>query len=394
MIFNSTLEDKLQQQASKLVDAQQFSTIAWQLIQHKNLLSSGFVSSPSAAAVNANPIYRIYSMTKPVVSLVAIQLMAENKLRLDDKVADYIPAMSSLKVLNANGQSVSLETPITIEHLLTHTAGFSYDFLPECSVASLYREAELSSRADRSLAQVIGMLTTMPLVSQPGTQWRYSVATDVLAHVLENVTGKALPDLLAESVFEPLGMSDTAFYVPADKLERLMPVYGARDLGHVMINSDAPNELHPIDVSASCPADAGSGFYRGGHGLFSTLADYQKFMGVLQTGLSLDGQRMVGANEFELMWSDRLAPSLKPMVLGFNVLGGYGWNLMGRVMQDPAQCEFRTVAGEGGWSGAASTYFWIDRANDLSGIVMTQYIGSTVHLGPLMQHAAYGMFSD
>jgi len=285
-----------------------------------------------------------------------------------------------------------LQYAITIEHLLTHTAGFSYDFLPDCPVATLYREAQISGLATRPLAEVIGMLTRLPLASQPGATWRYSVATDVLAHVLENATGLSLPELLHKHVFEPLGMHDTDFFVPEDKADRLLPMFGSRELGQVMTESVEPNTLNPLDVSASYPANQDSGFYRGGHGLFSTLNDYQKFMVALQTGESPDGQQLLSANGFELMWGDRMDDALKPLVLGFNVMGGYGWNLMGRVMQDPAQCEFRTSLGEGGWSGAASTYFWIDRDNAISGIAMSQYIGSTAHLGALMQHAGYGMF--
>jgi len=374
-----------------LVDAQQFHSVEWQLLQKKNVLSGGLVS---AAQTPTSPIYRIYSMTKPIVSFVAMQLIGEKRLKLDDHVAKFIPAMSELKVLDNNGNSEPLSTPITIEHLLTHTAGFSYDFLPDCAVAQMYRETELSGRGDRPLAEVIGLLTALPLAYQPGTKWRYSVATDVLAHVLENVTGRTLPELLSECVFSPLGMHDTAFHVEADKLGRLLPMYGARELGEVLVESDQPNIMNAMDVEPGYPSMEGSGFYRGGHGLFSTLTDYQKFMHVLQTGESLEGQRLIGEDTFELMWGNRLPDSLKPLVLGFNVLGGYGWNLMGRVMQDPTQCEFKTVVGEGGWAGAASTYFWIDRTNNISGIAMSQYIGSNPHLGALMQHAAYGMFSD
>lgn len=397
--FNSTNSDKLEQQAQQLIDQGQFSSIEWQLIQQKKILSSGFVAVDSETTSIVSPIYRIYSMTKPVVSLVALQLIGENKLQLTDKVSQYIPAMANVQVFNAKGQLEKLSTPITIEHLLTHTAGFSYDFLPDCPVATQYREAQISGRGDRALAEVIGLLTTIPLAFQPGTQWRYSVATDVLAHVLEKVTGKALPELLSECVFTSLGMQDTAFHVSADKSNRLLPMYGARDLGQVMSESDKPNTLSEMNVDAGYPStitgdNANSGFYRGGHGLFSTLVDYQKFINVLQTGKSLEGQTVIGRDTFELMWGNRISDKLKPLVLGFNVLGGYGWNLMGRVMQDPAQCEFKTVEGEGGWAGAASTYFWVDRANDISGIAMSQYIGSTPHLGAVMQHAAYGMFSE
>jgi len=169
-------------------------------------------------------------------------------------------------------------------------------------------------------------------------------------------------------------------------------MFGSRELGHVMVESNEPNILNVIDVEPSYPANQQSGFYRGGHGLFSTLADYVKFMHVLETGRSADGRQLLSDNNFNLMWSNRVDQSLLPLVLGFNVMGGYGWNLMGRTMLDPAQCEYGTAPGEGGWSGAASTYFWVDRKQGISGIAMTQYIGSTVQLGALTQNAAYAMF--
>ncbi len=394
LVFNTQTPDKVQAQAQQLIDEHQFNSIEWNLTQNGQTLSSG------ATAVNSNtlgataPLYRIYSMTKPIVSFVAMQLIDEGKLKLNDLVSHFIPAMADVKVLGSGGSVEALQNQITIEHLLTHTAGFSYDFLPDCPVAERYREVQLSGNATRSLAEVIGMLTTLPLVSQPGTQWRYSVATDVLAHVLENASGQALPELLHTRIFEPLNMQDTAFHVPDDKLDRLLPMYGSRELGQVMVDSEVPNTLDLIDVEPSYPAHKQKDFYRGGHGLFSTLADYEKFMHVLQTGTSPDGQQMLSDNTFNLMWSNRVDNALQPLVLGFNELGGYGWNLMGRTMLNPEQSEIRTAVGEGGWAGAASTYFWIDRKNAVSGIVMAQYLGSTPHLGALIQHAAYGMFNE
>ena len=389
--LNSNLNgnDKVQAAAKKLISESQFNSIEWR-VTHKGVVhSEGAETVAPATMPDDDAIYRIYSMTKPIVSFVAMQLIDEGKLQLDDEVGQFIPAMGELNVLEADGGLTALSQAITIEHLLTHTAGFSYDFLPDCAVAERYRDVQISGDASRTLAQVIGMLSNLPLASQPGTQWRYSVATDVLAHVLENVTGLDLPELLHTRIFKTLNMQDTAFYVPEHKIDRLLPMFGSRELGQVMSDSQEPNTLNPLDVSASYPAEEENGFYRGGHGLFSTLNDYVKFMHVLQTGESLSGQRMLSSETFELMWSDRIHQSMQPLELGFNVLGGYGWNLMGRVMLDPEQCEFNTSIGEGGWAGAASTYFWIDRGNNYSGIAMSQYLGSTAHLGALMHHAAY-----
>jgi len=391
--FDSQATDKIQSQAQALIDQRQFNNIEWRVAQHGQALSKGAFAIDLSALNNKEPIYRIYSMTKPIVSFVAMQLVDEGKLQLNDLVSHFIPAMAKVQVLDAKGSVGALQSPITIEHLLTHTAGFSYDFLPDCAVAERYREVHLSGKAERSLAEVIGMLTTLPLASQPGSQWRYSVATDVLAHVLENVSGQSLPELLQTRIIGPLGMSETAFFVADENLDRLQPMFGSRDLGQVMIESDEPNTLNVLDVESSYPTNKPDTFYRGGHGLFSTLSDYVKFMHALQTGATLSGQQLLSENTLNLMWSNRIDDALQPLVLGHNVMQGYGWNLMGRTMIDTDQSDIRTAIGEGGWAGAASTYFWVDRNNGINGIVMTQYLGSTPRLGALMQHAAYGMFT-
>jgi len=391
LTYHSSPRDLIAEQVGKFIDTKQFHSIEWQLDQSGNVLSSGFESIETDAPAIKNPIYRIYSMTKPMVSFVAMQLIQENRLSLTDSVAMYIPAFANLEVLSGDGSLESLQTDITIEHLLTHTAGFSYDFLPDCKVAERYRDVQLCGNASRSLTETIGLLTTMPLAYQPGSEWRYSVATDVLAHVLENVTGLTLPDLLAERILKPLEMNDTAFSVSDDSVDRLLPIFGARDLGQVMTESTEPNELIPVDVTESYPIDSAE-FYRGGHGLYSTLADYQKFMHVLKTGSTASGEAMLFPNTFDTMWGNHVSESLMPLTIGFNPMHGYGWNYVGRLMHDLPKSVLRSYSGEGGWSGAASTYFWIDRENDITGIVMAQYIGSTAQLGPMMQHAAYGMF--
>lgn len=377
--------------AESLVQQKLFSSIEWQVVKQNQSISEGLqaVDTATIASIDAPAIYRIYSMTKPIVSFVAMQLVDQNKLALDDPLSRYIPAMGALKVLNSKGGLDALETPITIRHLMTHTAGFSYDFQPNCKVAEQYRDVKLSGDATRSLAEVIGMLTTLPLAYRPGSRWKYSVATDVLAHVIENVTNKSLPELLSELIFKPLGMQDTAFHVASDKQERLLPMYGPRDLGDVVVESTEPNQLTQIDVNNSYPFSEDADFYRGGHGLFSTLSDYMKFMYVLQHGASPDGQRFMADATLNEMWTDQLDAKLLPIGVGFNLMMGYSWNLAGRLMINTDEAQFKTVHGEGGWSGAASTYFWIDKANDISGIVMTQYLGSTTPLGLSMMSAAY-----
>ncbi len=389
--------------ADRYTGAGWFADIAWQ-VMHKGVVVSEGVSTADKAvsaskstststSTSTSPIYRIYSMTKPVVAVVALQLIEEQRLSLKTNLADVLPEFSRLQV-SQNGELESLNTPVTIEHLLTHTAGFSYDFLPDCPVAALYREAELSQDGSRSLASYIEALAQLPLCSQPGAEWRYSVSMDVLAHVLEKITNQDLPTLLESRVFAPLGMSDTGFSVNTASTSRLKSIYGARQLGEVMVTSTEPNELHQINVETSYPSNTATSnsshaFYRGGHGLFSTLHDYVKFMRVLQDGCSADGKALLSRPMVQMMWKNRLAESQRPIGIGENMMAGYGWNLFGRLMLNTRDAEVLSNAGEGGWSGAASTYFWVDRQLEFSGIVLSQYLGSTTALGPSMQHMAY-----
>ena len=380
----------LHSHADGLVKAKLFDSIAWQVNRGNECLSSGQVSS---ATVPNKPIYRIYSMTKPIVSVLALQLIEQGLLQLNSPVSKYLPAMGSLKVCsNANGGAGSElgAKAMTIAHLLTHTAGFSYDFIPNCSVANQYRQIGLTENAERSLEEYVRLLSDLPLASQPGETWRYSVATDVLAHVLEVVSAKPLPELMADNILRPLGMAETGFCVNEKQFSRVMPMFGSRNLGEVMSDSDAPNELVQMDVGKGYPLNSQS-FYRGGHGLYSTLDDYLLFAQMLRSGKSVDGESILSTPMVNMMWANRIPASMQPLWLAHSKLSGYGWNLMGRVMLDIGSADVLTSAGEGGWSGAAATYFWVDRNFDLTGVVMTQYLGSTTPVGQQLQSLSYAM---
>jgi len=211
----------------------------------------------------------------------------------------------------------------------------------------------------------------------------------VLAHVLELITGSDLPSLLKTRLLDPLGMTDTAFSVNDSQISRLLPMYGVTALGEVNLESATPNKLDLMDVEKAYPSSLDSGFYRGGHGLYSTMDDYTRFLPVLFNGCSVDGEPLLSSPMVAHMWRNRIADTLRPLAIGEKKMMGYGWNLFGRVMLETNKAELLTSAGEGGWAGAASTYFWIDRANQFSGVVLAQYLGSTTALGPCMQHMAY-----
>jgi CubicO group peptidase (beta-lactamase class C family) len=309
---------------------------------------------------------------------------------LFESLASYDPAFANMQVLTADGRLRPAERPITVEDLFTHRAGFSYEFISGCHIAPAYRESEVSSDGLCSLGEMMERLAELPLAFQPGSQFRYSVATDVLAHVIERATDRPLNDLLDEHIFTPLGMDDTAYHVPPEKRDRLMPMFGITDISELAPLKPRPQELTPADVSAMYPCDRLE-FRRGGHGLFSTLQDYMKFARLLHTGRGPEGGTLLGRKTLEMMRANRIPAEQLPLTIGLNPLPGYGWGLGVRVMMDVGKAMALTGHGELGWAGAASTYFFVDPAEELLGVFMTQYLGAVLPLNEELRSAAYQM---
>ncbi len=396
MEFQSTRAASLRNHVQRQVATRQFAGVAW-CIEHRGKLvargAAGHRDAQSSQALSDDTLYRLYSMTKPIVSVHCLQLIEQGLLQLDDPVSRWIPAFGSQQVLGTDGSLQPCQRPVTIEDLLTHRSGLSYDFLPCCPVADQYRAAQLAADGSRSLQDLSEALASMPLAHQPGKRWYYSYSTDVLASIIERVSNKSLADCLADSLFRPLGMSDTAFHVSQENRHRLAQMFGQRELGEVpmaVVSGQPPaNQLRAMDVDASYPV-CDMNFARGGIGLYSTIDDYRQFMAVLMHGQAPSGEWIVSRPMLNLLWQNRLSDSQMPIAIGDKAYPGYGWGLMGRVMVDTSVSTRLSAVGEGGWAGAASTYFWVDRAMQFSGIVMTQYLGSEVTLGPDVQALAYG----
>ena len=382
----------MQDIADGYVAAEKYAGIEWAVeVDGETFLSgtSGHADAAAQAGIPAGAIYRIYSMTKPIVSLLALILMEQGKLRLYDMLAQHDPRFGKLRVLTADGDILPLVRPITVEDLLTHRAGFTYEFIPGCHVSQYYRAANIIADGDRSLDDMMGALAQQPIAFQPGSQWRYGVSIDVLAHVCQRATNRSLFDLLSEYIFAPLGMDDTAFGVPADKLERLMPMYGVGDLSALPALELTPQTLEPLNVDVMHPYDKPDTFQRGGHGLYSTLSDYQAFARMLIDGKAQDGSPIVSRKTHEMLRANRLPAAQVPIKIGPNALPGYGWGLIGRVLLDHGQSMGLSGEGEFGWAGAASTHFWVDAEERMSGVVMTQYLGASLPLADDMRTAAY-----
>ena len=380
------------------VAAGRFAGVAWRTVRGGGAVDAGLEGHADIERrrpLADDDLYRIYSMTKPVVSIAALQLVEEGRLCLADPVSRWLPGFAHARVLRRDGALERAARAPRIEDLLTHRAGLSYDFIPGCPVGALCREAELMADGGRSLEELANVLATLPLAHDPGTRWHYGYNTDVLARVVEMVDGRALGEALRERLFAPLGMVDTAFGVPEAERQRLLPMHGARPLDEVAAEMDeADQRLAPLDVDRGYPADAAGTFARGGIGLFSTLGDYARLLEVLMDGGPPHGPRLLSAPMLELAWTNRLPRDQRPIRVGDKAYPGYGWGLTGRIMIDPGEALRLTSPGEGGWAGAASTWFWVDRARRFSGLVMAQYLGSAVPLGQRVQAAAYATLTD
>ena len=346
----------------------------------------GFQDVEAGMSMAPDTIFRIYSMTKPIVSTALMLLHEEGAFQLEQSVAQYLPAFAATKVLAADGSLVDQARPMQIRDVLSHTSGLTYDFMSDNPVAQMYRDARIMHDAARPLDAVIDELATLPLAFQPGTRWHYSVGIDVAARLIEVLSGQALGDFLQERLFGPLAMADTGFGVPDDQIGRVSAMYGLPDLvgenysAVQLVEAALSGFNERIDVSATYPTSTPDVFQRGGLGLFSTAADYMRFAQMLANGGTLDGTRVVGRKTLELMHSNHMPAELLPYELLGLPVPGMGFGLGSRVMLDVAQTAGSGSVGEFGWAGAAKTYYWVDPAEELVGVFMSQYM--TGVLGP------------
>ncbi len=374
--------------AQRNIDNNQFASIEWQIEKDGDLFDEGSVTRPDLDwQYPQNPIYRIYSMTKPIVALMGVILVERGQLHLSTALADILPEFSKLEVMRLDGSREQAH-PIIIEQLFTHRAGFTYNFFPDCPVSSLYREDGLVNDGECSLNDFVSRAAQLPLANQPNERWHYSIATDILARVLEVVSGKPLGALLQHEIFDTLDMPDTQYFISPFERDRLLPMYG-RSLDEILNTPEATSELRKIDVANQYPCDRPATFARGGHGLFSTTKDYMRFAQFCLTGHSAMGVPLVSRKMMDFMWANRLPAEQLPYWLGPFPAPGYGFNLFGRIMIDPGQAISLTGLGEGGWGGAASTFFWADRNESFAGVIMTQNLGTLSSMRTDMMAAAY-----
>lgn len=318
--------------------------------------------------IQLDTIFRIYSMTKPITSVALMMLYEQGLFHLTDPVSKFIPGFKKVKVLVNGLELADPARDITIHDLLTHTAGLSYGDDEETQVDQLYRQADLF-RADITLEEMIRRLTDLPLAHQPGQVWHYSVATDVLGYLVELISGMSLDDFFEQNIFQPLGMADTSFSVPPERIDRFATLYGPTEDG----------ALEVLDRPATSEWLAPVSLYSGGHGLVSTAADYLRFAQMVLNKGELHGVRLLGPRTIGLMTTNHLPPALLPIAMGDAQMPGIGFGLGFSVMMDVARSGMMGSVGLHGWGGYASTHFWVDPQERLVGVLMLQLLPSRTY---------------
>jgi CubicO group peptidase (beta-lactamase class C family) len=328
----------------------------------------------TGSAMQDASIFRIYSMTKPVVSLAALMLAEEGMLQPGDPVAKYLPQFAGQQVGVEEGGSLRLHPVVrdaTVHDLLRHTAGFTYEFLGASQVQQQYAAVDIDSRS-RSNAEFCKVLAALPLAHQPGSCWHYSRATDVLGAVLEVATGQKLGELLRERIFEPLAMKDTGFAVPPAHWNRIAePFARDPDSGEAVVMLDG----HQV------PA-----FESGGGGLLSTAADYVRFLQLMRNRGTLEGTRLVSRKTIEWMTSDHLGSI--PAEGGL-LLPGYGFGLGFAVRLASGLAPQPGSPGQYFWSGIGGTSFLVDPAEDLFAMLLTQAPNQRIFFRNVFRHLVY-----
>jgi CubicO group peptidase (beta-lactamase class C family) len=323
-------------------------------------------------------IVRIYSMTKPLTTVAAMMLYEQGRFQLDDPISRCLPEFRAPRVASGGAMfgklnSVPAGREITFRDPMTHTSGLTYWFMEASPVDAAYRAAGIDlNHTDQPLEEMVRRIAALPLIAQPGAEWNYSVATDVLGHLVAVISERPFDDFLREKVIRPLGMADTDFFVPADKASRFAACYGPTKEGGITLTDDP--QVSPFLRPPAAPS--------GGGGLVGTAADYMRFCQFMLNKGELDGVRLLGRKTIELMTSNHLPGDMAAMGQpNFNesTTVGVGFGLGFSVMLDPARAQIVGTPGEFSWGGAASTGFWCDPAEDMAVVLLTQLAPSSTY---------------
>jgi len=350
----------------RLVDNKELAGIQTAIIRKGKLAhydSYGFANIQEGTPLDEHSIFRIFSMTKPIVSVALMKLYDEGKFKLEDPIYHYLPAFREMKLYTDTALHVA-QNPIRIIDLLRHTSGLSYGNGQHAELNQLYAEANLYSSKDNK--EFVQKLSTLPLLFEPGTDWQYGLSTNICGHLIEVLSGMSLDSYLQEHIFTPLRMNDTHFQVPAEKIDRFTVGYGWREDSGLHIVEEQRANRYVDEVS----------LYNAGGGLVSTIFDYLKFCQMILNQGEANGIRILEETTVELMLEDHLT-SVRRYQERFRLpLGEYGFGL-GFAIRGTSETELDKVYG---WGGAVGTYFKIDIENDLAYVMMIQ-LSPYRHLG-------------
>ncbi|MBI1405123.1 MAG: serine hydrolase [Caulobacter sp.] len=387
--FSSERLARMDATMKALVDQGRIPGVVTYVARHGKVVNYniyGKADLATGAPLTENTIFRMYSQTKPVTGVAMMILFEEGKWKLDDPVTKYVPEFKNLKVfkgLDEKGEPIlePVSRSATMRELMSHTAGFAYGLVTDNPVDKAYRDSRLLG--SKTLQDMVTEASQLPLASQPGEQWKYSIAVDVQGYIIEKLSGQSLPDFMQSRIFGPLGMKDTAFYVPDDKKPRQASLYTYNRVGQI-IPADG---FMVLDVSK--PPTAASG----GGGLMSTVADYARFAQMLANGGELGGVRILAPSTIRLMATNHLTDDQ----LARRPLGdGVGFGLDFAVVMDPAKAGTPAGKGSFSWGGAAGTWFWVDPENDIIVLGMIQVLGGggALRLDELSQQLVYSALVD
>ena len=375
---------------SRYIDAGRFPGTQLLVYRRGKVVHSvvqGFADLERRVPVRDDTIFRIYSMTKPITSVAFMMLFEEGRVALDEPVHKYIPEWKNLGVFVA-GTSPSFLTrptsrPMQIVDLLRHTSGLTYGIQQRSNVDAAYREKKIAEAG--TLQGMVEELAQVPLEFSPGEAWNYSVSADVLGYLIGKISGRPFEQFLKERIFDPLGMADTGFYVPSAKAARFAACYSADPPGKLMFRpTERKGTLTLLDDPTKSAYLSPPSFVSGGGGLVSTASDYLTFCRALINGGELGGTRLLGPKTLQLMTSNHLPggvdlPALSRSMFSEATNSGIGFGLGFAVTMDPAKALLPGSAGEYFWGGAAGTAFWVDPAEELIAIFMTQLMPSSAY---------------
>ncbi|MBT6586662.1 MAG: beta-lactamase family protein [Gammaproteobacteria bacterium] len=353
--------------------------------------TAGVADLDTGEAFSREAIVRAYSMTKPIVTAAAMMLYEEGCFQLDHPISTYLPEFTSPEVWTGGelSNTVPAESPIAVWHIMSHTSGLTYGFMQANVVDAEYRARGIEQPSPNiNLEEWVKALSEIPLICHPGSEWNYSVSTDVLGRLVEVWSGMSLDVFLEERIFKPLGMVDTGFFVRAENKERLSAMYGPKvgagmgGVGKVPLSERGGLKL--LDKAEGSRYLAPANLLSGGGGLVSTMEDYSRFCQMMLNGGELDGERLLAPSTIKHMRSNHLPDGKDMSQMGQPVWSetsyeGIGFGLGFAVVIDPIKAAIVASPGEHHWGGAASTFFWLDPVEDLWAIFLTQLLPSSTY---------------